>query len=228
MPSPFFVSQIPTFVTMSSRSKFYTVWEGRRPGVYSNWEECKRQIEGYPNAKYKSFPSKSDAEKAWSEPHSRHLSYTRTASVAKSVSPSFKVGKPLAGSLCVDAACSGNPGDLEYRGVEFDSGREIFRMGPYKQGTNNVGEFLAIVHALALLQQQQMSERIIYSDSAVAIGWVKKKKCCTKLEHTRTNSVLFDLIHRAERWLENAVYRNPILKWETEDWGEIPADFGRK
>jgi ribonuclease HI len=117
---------------------------------------------------------------------------------------------------------------MEYRGVEFDSGREMFRMGPYKEGTNNVGEFLAIVHALAFLSNQGLTDRVIYSDSAVAIGWVKKRTCGTKLEHTRNNSILFDLIYRAEKWLENNPYKNPIRKWETEFWGEIPADFGRK
>lgn len=221
---------MPTFVPVSGKSKFYTVWEGRRPGVYGNWADCKQQIEGYPNAKYKSFPTRRDAETAFNEHHARHL-YNKSNASAGIKSPAAlkaAVGKPLAGSLCVDAACSGNPGDMEYRGVEFDSGKEMFKMGPYREGTNNVGEFLAIVHALAFLGNQGLHDRVIYSDSAVAIGWVKKKQCGTKLEQTRANSVLFDLIYRAEKWLENNTFKNPIRKWETEFWGEIPADFGRK
>jgi ribonuclease HI len=130
-------------------------------------------------------------------------------------------------SLSVDAACSGNPGIMEYRGVETGTGREIFHVGPFNPATNNIGEFLALVHGLALLKQQNL-ELPIYSDSTTALAWVRKKKCNSKLERTNTNQEVFDLIQRAEKWLRLNDYKNPVLKWETERWGEIPADFGRK
>jgi len=212
----------------SSAVKFYTVWEGRRPGVYNTWEECKRQVEGFPGAKYRSFTTRREAESAFNDHHSRHLFRNPGSAGRSHPAKTRSTGVPLAGSLCVDAACSGNPGALEYRGVEASTGQEIFKMGPYPEGTNNIGEFLAIVHALALLQKQSLHQKVIYSDSVIAIGWVKKKKCGTKLQMTKRNSLLFDLIHRAESWLERHTYQNPILKWETEAWGEIPADFGRK
>lgn len=129
--------------------------------------------------------------------------------------------------MAVDAACSGNPGLLEYRGVYVADRSEIFHMGPLEEGTNNIGEFLAIVHALALLKKQNKNIPV-YSDSMNAIKWVIKKKCNTKLEQSEKNKLLFELIGRAEVWLQNNDYRNPILKWETKQWGEIPADFGRK
>ncbi len=136
-------------------------------------------------------------------------------------------GGPDLESLAVDAACSGNPGDMEYRGVYLRSREEVFHMGPLEQGTNNIGEFLAIVHGLALMKQKSLSLPI-YSDSANAISWVKQKKCKTKLVKTEKNERIFDLIVRAEKWLRENSYTNPIRKWETRDWGEIPADFGRK
>lgn len=207
--------------------KFYVVWEGRRPGVYTTWDECRRNIEGYPNAKYKSFLSKKDAETAYSDHPNKHV-FKKTKEPSSAPASKSGAGRPKMDAVCVDAACSGNPGLMEYRGVDFQSGEEIFHMGPLDHGTNNVGEFLAIVHALALLKQQQLPTKIIYSDSKIAIGWIKKKKCGTKLEQNRRNTKLFDLIHRAEQWLLNNSYHNPILKWETEVWGEIPADFGRK
>ena len=126
-----------------------------------------------------------------------------------------------------DAACSGNPGDMEYRGVYTATGQEIFHIGPLKEGTNNVGEFLALVHGLALLQQKG-SDLPIYSDSRNAISWVKKKKCKTLLARKPINEPIFDLIERAEKWLNTHTYTTQILKWETSVWGEIPADFGRK
>lgn len=129
-------------------------------------------------------------------------------------------------ALCVDAACSGNPGPMEYRGVHIPSGRQIFHFGPV-QGTNNIGEFLAIVHALALLKQKN-SAMPVYSDSRTAQIWVQKRKCKTTLKRNEQTEPLFAIIARAERWLQNNTWTNPILKWDTENWGEIPADFGRK
>jgi ribonuclease HI len=116
---------------------------------------------------------------------------------------------------------------MEYRGVHTATGEEFFHIGPLEQGTNNVGEFLAVVHALALLKKGG-SDLPVYSDSANAITWIKKKKCNTKLAPSEANKIIFDLIERAENWLKNNAYTTPVLKWETGEWGEIPADFGRK
>ena len=136
--------------------------------------------------------------------------------------------KPILPSLCVDAACSGSPGTLEYRGVYTSSQEEIFRVGPFPDGTNNVGEFLAIVHALTWLSKHE-KHLPIYSDSRNAISWVYTGECKTQLRHTPLNAPLFAIIHSAENWLaENELRDNAVLKWETELWGENPADFGRK
>jgi len=127
----------------------------------------------------------------------------------------------------VDAACSGNPGPMEYQAIDLQTGARVFHFGPMK-GTNNIGEFLAIVHALALMQQQGLYDKIIYSDSYNAILWVNKRQCKTKLERTPETEPLYQIIARAERWLQTHQWRNPIVKWETQKWGEVPADFGRK
>lgn len=132
-----------------------------------------------------------------------------------------------ADALAVDAACSGNPGPMEYQGIDLATGQRIFHYGPL-HGTNNIGEFLAIVHALALLQQQGRPQATIYSDSYNAILWVRKKKCKTTLERNPQTEGLYQIIARAEKWLATHNYQNPIVKWETQKWGEVPADFGRK
>jgi ribonuclease HI len=139
----------------------------------------------------------------------------------------IKYGQPVKEALCVDAACSGNPGILEYRGVYPVTGQEIFRRGPFPEGTNNIGEFLAIVTGLAWLKRNNISLPL-YSDSRNAILWVEQKSCKTKLPRNKKNEELFDLVDRAEEWLMNNSYSTRILKWETKAWGEIPADFGRK
>ncbi|SES90425.1 DUF559 domain-containing protein [Prevotella sp. kh1p2] len=127
----------------------------------------------------------------------------------------------------VDAACSGNPGPMEYQAIDLATGAVVFHYGPV-HGTNNIGEFLAIVHALALMEQRGIKDKAIYSDSYNAILWVRKKQCKTKLARTPQTEQLYQVIARAEAWLRTHTITTPILKWETKQWGEIPADFGRK
>ena len=135
-------------------------------------------------------------------------------------------GTGVGSAIAVDAACSGNPGPMEYRGVHLPSGKQIFHYGPV-QGTNNIGEFLAIVHALALLKQKGATMPV-YSDSRTAQIWVQKRKCKTTLQRNEQTEPLFAIIARAERWLMNNPDHSQVLKWDTDNWGEIPADFGRK
>ncbi len=207
---------------MAQKQKFYVVWKGRKTGVYSSWEQCAAQVDGFTGAQYKSFTSRAAAEQALKGKYGVH--------VGKPVSGGdwlLAPDPPVAASLAVDAACSGSPGPLEYRGVDLRTGKELFREGPYKNGTNNVGEFLAIVHALVLLEKRR-SPIPVYSDSDTAIAWVKKKHCNTALAADGTNTALFKLIDTAEDWLADHKSANPVLKWDTRAWGEIPADFNRK
>ena len=132
-----------------------------------------------------------------------------------------------ASAWAVDAACSGNPGPMEYQAIDLATGAQVFHFGPL-HGTNNIGEFLAIVHALALMEKQGITDKTIYSDSYNAILWVKNRKCKTKLERNDKTESLYQIIVRAEQWLRTHTVRTPIIKWETAQWGEIPADFGRK
>ncbi len=204
-----------------AKQKFYVVWKGVIPGIYASWDDCKPQVENFEGTLYKSFPTKELAEKAY---QSGPWEYIGKSKEKASVSPQ---GNFIKDSLAVDAACSGNPGPMEYRGVYIANGQELFLKGPYQQGTNNIGEFLAIVHGLAFLKKQNM-DIPIYSDSVNAMLWIKNKKCKTKLEPCEANKPIFELIRRAEKWLKENTYKNKILKWETAQWGEIPADFGRK
>ena len=211
---------------MSKKQKYYVVWKGVSSGVYTSWTDCQLQIKGYDGALFKSFETKEEAEHAFASPAHYYVgaqnSKLKTQNSPKSLPENFDMN-----CVAVDAACSGNPGPMEYRGVYLLTGQEIFHFGPV-HGTNNIGEFLAIVHALALMKQKGIC-MTIYSDSRNALSWVKQKKCKTKLERTPKTEELFQMIERAENWLKTNNYSNvPILKWETEEWGEVPADFGRK
>ena len=209
-----------------AKQKYYVVWEGHQPGIYDNWTDASAQVQGYNAAKYKAFGNKEEAEKAYKGSYWAFAGKD-TKTVKKSLPDLEKIGVRL-DSLAVDAACSGNPGDMEYRGVHVRTGEQIFHIGPMPDGTNNIGEFLALVHGLAWLKQQNSPNVPIYSDSVNAQLWIKAKKCRTKLAQTKRNEDIFKLIDRAEKWLATNRVTNPILKWKTEEWGEIPADFGRK
>ena len=209
-----------------AKSKYYVVWNGRKPGIYEGWDKCKEQVAGFNGAKFKGFPTKDLALSAFSDDPRKYMVKGLQAP-KKVICKNPLVGEPIADSICVDAACSGNPGVLEYRGVDTASGAELFRVGPFPQGTVNIGEFLALVHALAYLKQRD-SAWPIYSDSRTAIAWLRKRAANTKLEVSGKNRELFSLLERAVNWINTNSWKNPVLKWETEYWGEIPADFGRK
>jgi len=209
---------------VAKKQKYYVVWEGNVKGIYNSWEECQMQIKGHPSAKYKAFDSLAEAEYANKRNYFEFVKKTVKQADNKKQSTSAIITD----SISVDAACSGNPGDMEYQCVETISGNVIFHEGPFKEGTNNIGEFLGLVHALALLKKLNNHHTSIYSDSITAISWVKKKKAKTNLMETEKNSELFELIERAEIWLKTNTFENKIIKWDTQSWGEIPADFGRK
>lgn len=209
-------------------SKWYVVWEGTERGICETWEECKARVLNYPNAKYKAFSCLEDAIKALRDGN-KDMGILRAIANAPKRSINYEaIPEIRKGSVAVDAACSGNPGVMEYQGVEVFTGASFFKQGPFPQGTNNIGEFLAIVHALALLKKSGDKTTCIYSDSRTAIAWVRDKTCKTKLKENATNAKLFAIVRRAETWLRSNTYVNPILKWNTKEWGEIPADFGRK
>lgn len=164
----------------------------------------------------------SEAEQAFKNGYTKSIQQKSDKQIVRSNVPSI-----IRNAIVVDAACSSSTWEMEYRGIQFWDGKEVFHMGPYRDGTNNIGEFLAIVHALALLKKNA-SDLPVYSDSQTAIGWVRKKKANTKVQHTAHNKALLELLQRAEKWLNENNYPNKIIKWETEKWGENPADFGRK
>lgn len=209
------------------KKKYYTVWKGHHTGVFETWDDCKAQITNYQGAIYKAFDSFDAAKKALKGDYKDYVGKTKTFQSELSEEKLKKIGKPNFNSISVDAAVSGNPGKMEYQGVDTKTKKRIFHQGPFEEGTNNIGEFLAIVHALALLKKMN-SDKIIYTDSKTAMGWVKKKACNTKLERTEKNKPLFELVDRAVNWLNQNTYKTVIVKWETKAWGEVPADFGRK
>jgi ribonuclease HI len=208
---------------MAKKKKYYVVWEGLNPGIYDSWEACKVEIKGYPNAKYKSYKSKEEALLALELGYDQ--SNKKRSHLAKNQPLNDQIKLP---SISVDGACSGNPGVTEYQGVITDTQEQLFYGGPFQGGSNNLGEFLALVHAISLMKKQGKENMPIYTDSKTAMAWLRNRKVKTTINRNKINETIFILVDRAEKWIQNNSWKNPILKWETKLWGEIPADFGRK
>lgn len=222
-------------------SKHYVVWVGKQPGVYKSWPECQAQVNGYPEAKYKSFESKDKAEAAYKEGWKSHwgqgkAAASATSSPVRSKASSYGSKSPQKAakeqeidydSISVDVGTRGNPGPVEYKGVDTQTGDILFYVGPIPNGTNNLGEFIAVVHALDFLKKQG-SNKTIYSDSRTALSWLRNKKIVSSLARNASTKQIWELADWALDWLRTNAYSNKVLKWNTEEWGEIRADFGRK
>lgn len=144
--------------------------------------------------------------------------------------------KPTKG-WAVDAMCEGNPGPAKYRCIDLETGEIVFQ-NSVGFSTNNITEFLAIVHAIGEAKKRNINP-VIYSDSFTALTWVKNKKANSGLKSSPLTVKSIQLKNRAESFLsnlnikdENGIMLNidgiTVMKWYTLSWGEIPADYGRK
>ncbi|MCM1450532.1 MAG: ribonuclease H family protein [Clostridiales bacterium] len=211
------------------KKKFYVVWAGWNPGVYDNWEDAQEQIANFKGSRFKSFDSQEAAINAYRGDPSEYIGvireiFTHPASpVNYEAIPGIRLD-----AWAVDGACAKNPGPMEYRCVRISDGKEMFHIGPLDDGTNNVGEYLALVHALALLDKLGDHITPIYSDSRTALSWLRNRRHKSALKHTPANERIFEMLARADAWVQGHEIYNQVLKWDTDQWGEIPADFGRK
>lgn len=214
---------------MAPRRKYYVVWQGLSPGIYDSWEECQAQVEGFHGARFKAFPDIESATAAFRGSYEDQATLLIALASREASSPNISDFPEIrTDAWAVDGACSGVPGPMEYQCVEVATGRQVFHVGPIAGGTNNIAEYLALVHALALLDQRGDHTTPIYSDSRTALSWIRNRRSKTTLERTEQNARVFELLERADRWVTSHPLVNPILKWNTSDWGEIPADFNRK
>lgn len=207
---------------MAKKQKYYVIWAGHQTGIFDSWVETETHIKGYAGAQYKAFESKSEAEIA-----SKKNYWASVNPASKTKAPRLHIAKFIIPSISVDAACAGNPGVLEYQGVNTETKEVLFAQGPFPEGTVNLGEFLAIVHGLAYLKKLDCPYPL-YSDSRTAIAWVRNRAIKTTLERNAGTEELFKMVDNAIAWLKGNQYATKVLKWETEDWGENPADYGRK
>lgn len=215
--------------------KYYVVFRGHNPGVYDNWDEVKEQTNGFPDAAYKGYKTSEEATEAYrnfsgieDKNELYRLITTAMPTSDNTDSKSLKDNPEIdLNAWAVDASCLGNPGKMEYRGVDLKTGKVIFQVGPFEDATNNIGEYLALIHAMALMAKKGEYHNI-YSDSVTALSWWRNRKIKTKLQQTSKNTKVFELLARASVWANTHNFPAKVIKWQTERWGEIPADYGRK
>ncbi|MEI9909044.1 MAG: RNase H1/viroplasmin domain-containing protein [Bacteroidota bacterium] len=99
------------------KNNYYVVWHGAKPGIYSSWPECQKQINGYPNAKYKGFKTREAASKAFSDGHENYWGKDIFDSKLSEIER-LKFGSPILNSVSVDAAWNTSTLDMEYQGVK--------------------------------------------------------------------------------------------------------------
>lgn len=204
-----------------SKNKFYVVWIGREQGIFDSWEECKKQIDGFAGAKYKGFTTYEQALLALQ-------SYPSNTNIVNPIIEKIQNNFPH-NSIAVDAAVNMKNGIMEYRGIHLSSMQIIFHVGPLDYGlkSNNIAEFLAIVHGLQWLWQYDINAPV-YSDSFTAITWVKNQKINSKVLEKNPVPQIKERIEKALKWLKEHPKHAEVIKWNTQEWGEIPADFNRK
>lgn len=216
---------------------FYGVWIGKTIGVYDNWDECKEQVNKFPGAIYSKLKStnKKDALSEFEELKKEKVDNNIDKNKAKNENSTWEEkkkenkGKPIEGVLTVDGASNGK--NCEFQAVWYPSGEKAFISKVFEGGTNNIAEFLGLVLAVKHLKDKGLP-LIVYTDSITAMSWFRDKKANTTARATgKITDELENLLTKSEMFLKQnheLMKQVKVLKWETKEWGEIPADFGRK
>ena len=221
------------------KTKYYVVWEGRKPGIYFTWAECKPQVDLFPGARHLSFKTLKEAERAydgtWKKAYNHVKPRQPQKKAAKKQRPSTRKQRqttspaplPQANDIVVDGAWSDTTYQMEWQGIKYGTGEKVFSAGPIVHGTNNIAEFLAVVDALKYCHENGLACNV-YSDSQTAIAWVRDQTVKTTLPRNKNTDTTYSRIDGALNWLRSTEASVSVLKWDTRTWGENPADFGRK
>jgi len=198
---------------MAKTKKYYAVFQGHNPGIYTSWDKVSEQVKGFKGAKYKSFSSREEAILwlrdcviAASEPVSESLiTLIKTVGVAEAKEDRIIIH--------TDGGASPNPGKGGY-GIVLQKGnyRKELSAG-YQLTTNNRMELMACIVALQALKEP--SEVSLYTDSKYVVdsitkGWAKGWK---SRGWKRTGGQLAENIDLWEELLSLLENHKVELKW---------------
>lgn len=183
--------------------KFYAVVNGRRPGIYGTWfgaEGAEAQVNGFPNAVYKGFPSRNEAERWYRQrtaagvaPQGESLAAAEDQPIAvhptqivadpasyaqdqvsrdDPTSPDAQVLEASQVVIYTDGGCLGNPGRGGYGAVLLAGAQRKELSGGYAYTTNNRMELMACIVALQALKQP--ARVALFSDSSYVVNGISK------------------------------------------------------
>jgi ribonuclease HI len=161
--------------------KFYVVWSGRKTGVFTDWASAQRAVEKYAGARFKSFPSRAEAEEAFAHGGDASVSLKTPSGRKPRASASERAAAHTAHqfdvSIYCDGACEPNPGNAGSSVVVYRAG-ELAELwyGLYNpMGTNNTAELNALYHALRMAEAEIKAGSTVEvcSDSAYSINCVR-------------------------------------------------------
>jgi len=156
--------------------KFYVVWAGRETGVFTDWATTHRHVNEFPGARFKSFPSRAEADRAFRS--GRPPSAGRRPAPVSAAIPVRPEPAAVGLQIYCDGACEPNPG-------RAGSGIAVYRDGKLEQlwyglyspnGTNNTAELNALHHALLMAESAIVAGQTarILCDSTYAINCLSK------------------------------------------------------
>lgn len=208
---------LKTKFKIMKNNKYYVVWKGINTGVYDNWNDCKKQVNGFSGALHKSFESLDEAEKAFEE-YSESPNSTST-----SIPPSPYSIK----SFIVNGNCQDTFGEISYRWKISGSTSNAKEINLAMIGTKNIADFIAIVYLIKLSQKVKLNLPI-YTNSKTAKNWILNKKCNHHLFVSKKTEAVLAVIKETEDWLSNNAVENEILFWDSVAWGKFPLVNRRK
>ncbi len=157
--------------------KFYVVWAGRETGIFTDWASCKRSIDKFAGAKYKSFPNKEEAEAAFVSGALTVTKKPAKSSIKKSSKHEVAFGvEDFDVVIYCDGGCEPNPG-------KSGSGSAVYKKGELSSlwyglynpnGTNNTAELNALHQSLIMaeLASSKGASVGVLCDSMYAINCV--------------------------------------------------------
>jgi ribonuclease HI len=157
--------------------KFYVVWVGKQPGIYTTWSEAEQQVKGFPKAKFKSFASKPLAQEAYAQGITSSTSKRTTSKkLAKKTESSHVLTADV--DIFCDGACDPNPGKAG-TGIAIYKQQKVDQLwyGLYNpKGTNNTAELLGLYHSLMIAKDELKKDQsiTIHCDSKYSIDCITK------------------------------------------------------
>ena len=159
-------------------TNYYAVYKGHNTGIFNNWNECKKSINGYKGAIYKKFNNKHDAEHFIKNGNDNDINtnnqHNNTVK-ANTINDNINIQSII---VYTDGACSNNGRKNAKAGFGIYFGendpRNLAKRIEGKQ-TNNAAEISAIIHTYYILENEIKNgeQIIIYTDSEYSI------KCCS-------------------------------------------------